>query len=328
MKNVLKPFLPLILIAISIDSNAQIRPSIQKELRLVNPSSDSNSYVGLKSAEGTSTYTLSVPGSVPAQGQILKVAAISGTTASLEWQSLSSAVSSAGWSLEGNSIAEGGTAVGQQFMGTINATPLVIATTHATAQPIKLLTGNEERMRINANGNIGIGSSLVATSTLDVGGTFHATGNSSIGGNLVVTGSLTAQGDFLSSQNAVFTSLSGVSATSMPAGFDRLVIANNTGLLKQASIDAILMNNGYAVTKARGMATPAEAVESIEISPLNGLGNTVALETNDVIHITLEGTANDMPIPSYYLVRNSTAGKFTIYFSAPFEGICNWSVIE
>lgn len=329
MKNVLKPFLPfIILIAICIDSNAQIRPSTQKEIRLVNPSSGSTTYVGLKSSEGTSTYTLSVPGLVPSQGQILKVATISGTTATLEWQSLSSAVSSAGWSLEGNSITEGGTAAGQQFMGTTNATPLVIATTHATAQPIKFLIGNEERMRINANGNIGVGSSLVASSTLDVGGTFRATGNSSIGGNLEVTGNVSALGDFYASQNAVFTSLSGGSATSLPTGFDRIVIADNTGLLTQASIDAVLMKNGYAVTKARGIATPTQAVESIEIIPLNGLGNEVALEANDVIHITLEGTANDMPIPSYYLVRNSAAGKFTIYFSAPFEGTCNWSVIE
>jgi hypothetical protein len=329
MKNLFSFLLLLcFFVSATIQSKAQVRPTIQKELRLVNPSSGSNSFVGLRSSEGTSTYTLAVPGAVPSQGQILKVGSISGTTASLEWQSLASAVSSAGWSLEGNAVTDGGTATGQQFMGTTNATPLVIATTHATAQPIKLLTGNEERMRINANGNVGIGSSLSSSHTLEVGGTFRATGNSSIGGNLEVTGALTSQGNFLASQNAVFTSLSGALTTTLPAGFDRLVIADNTGLLKQASIDAVLNGYGYSVTKARGTATPTEAVESLEVSPFNVLGNAVAIDANDVIHITLEGSGNDMPIPSYYIVRNSTAGKFTIYFSAPFAGTCNWSLIE
>lgn len=321
-------FLLICSLSLTIHSKAQIRPSVQKELRLVNPSSGSTNYVGLRSSDGTSTYTLTIPGAVPAQGQILKVGMIAGTTASLEWQSLSSAVSSAGWSLEGNAITAGGTSVGQQFIGTTNAVPLVIATTHTTAQPIKLLTGNEERMRINANGTIGIGSSLNTLNTLEVGGTFRATGNSSVGGNLEITGSLSAQGEFQAAQNAVFTSLAGAAVNTMPAGFDRLVIADNSGLIKQTSIDAVLKANGYFVTKARGTITPTEAVESIEINPLNGLGNTVTVETNDVIHITLEGTANDMPIPSYYIVRNSTAGKFTIYFSAPYAGTCNWSLIE
>lgn len=329
MKIELKLFPLLFLSVLFIDQSfAQIRPTIQKEIRLMSPSSSSNSYVGLRSMDGTTTYTLTVPGASPTQGQILKVGTISGSSATLEWQSLASAVSSAGWSLEGNAITAAGTSAGQQFIGTTSAEPLVIATTHTTAQPIKLLTGNEERLRINANGNVGIGTALVASNTLEVGGTFKTTGNSYIGGTLEVAGALTAQSSFLADGNAVFTTLSGTAAGSLPVGYDRLVIADNTGLIKQASINAVLTGNGYYVTKARGTATPTEAVESIEVSPLNGLGNSVNLESNDVIQITLEGTATDMPIPSFYLIRNNTAGKFTIYFSAPYSGTCNWSIIE
>lgn len=329
MKNELKLFLLFLLSAFVVGkTHAQVRPTIQKEIRLVSPSSGSNSYVGLRSIDGTSTYTLTVPGVAPSLGQLLKVGAISGSTATLEWQSLASAVSSAGWSLEGNSITAGGTSTGQQFIGTTSAEPLVIATTHATAQPIKLLTGNEERLRINANGNVGIGTSLNASNTLEVGGTFKVTGNSSFAGTAEVAGALFAQNNFQADGNAVFSSLAGSVTGTLPTGYDRIVIADNTGLLKQASLDAILKGNGYYVTKARGTATPTQAVESFEITPLNGLGNAVNLEPNDVIHITLESTVSDMPIPSYYLIRDNSAGKFTIYFSAPYSGICNWSIIE
>jgi hypothetical protein len=329
MKNLQKLTLSLFVLLICImQGNAQIRSTIQKEIRLIDPAVNGSSYVGLRSAEATSTYTLSIPGALPAAGQLLKVGTVSGSVANMEWQSMAAAVSSVGWSLEGNAITLAGTATGQQFIGTTNEQPLVIATTNVTAQPIKLLTGNQERMRINANGNIGIGSSLSPTNTLEVGGSFRSTGNSSIGGTLEITGAITAAAAMQVDGNVQLTTLNGTAAASIPAGYDRLVMADNNGVLKQASLDAVLRGNGYAVTKARGAITPASAVENIEVSPLNGMGNAISIETNDVIHITLEGAGADMPIPSYYIIRNTTSGKFTIYFSAPFAGTCNWSVIE
>ena len=135
---------------------AQVRPSIQKEIRLVNPAQSGTGYLALRASEGTSTYTLSLPTALPTASSVLKISAINGTAATSEWQSLSTAINTTAWSLEGNNISAAGTSAGQQYIGTSSAQPLVIATTHTTSQPIKLLTGNTERMRINADGKIGV----------------------------------------------------------------------------------------------------------------------------------------------------------------------------
>ena len=47
----------LLLAGISMESFAQ-SPTIQKEVRLVNPTTGGSGYVGLKAAAGTVTYTL------------------------------------------------------------------------------------------------------------------------------------------------------------------------------------------------------------------------------------------------------------------------------
>ena len=232
------------------------------------------------------------------------------------------------WALEGNPITVAGTSTGQQFLGTTSAQPLVIATTHTTAQPIKLLTGNTERMRINADGKIGMGSNLNAATTLDVGGTFRTSGASSFGSTVEVTGATTLSSTLGVTGDVTFTALGGAVSTTIQTGYDRLLVANNSGLIRQASLDAVLTHNGYHLTKARGFSSYTTAAESVEITPTNGQGNPVVIDTNDAISITLEGAGNDMAIPSYYISRNTTAGKFTVYFSSPFTGSINWSILE
>ena len=308
--------------------NAQVRPTIQRELRLVNPSQAGTGFLALRAAEGTSSYTLSFPSTIPAVNSILKISSVNGSATTLEWQSLNSAVTNAAWSLEGNNITAAGTGNGQQFVGTTSAQPLVIATTHTTAQPIKILTGNTERMRVNADGKIGIGSSLNATSTLDVGGTLRATGNATMGGTVDIAGATSLASTLSVSGDVSLASIAGTASLTVPSGYDRVLLANSTGLLKQSSIEAVLTYNGYHLTKARGFVTYSTAVESAEITPTNGQGTAVSLDANDAITLTLEGTAADMPIPSYYVSRNTGTGRFTIYFSSPFTGSVNWSILE
>lgn len=261
-------------------SKAQIRPTIQKEIRLVNPAESGTGHVSWRASEGTATYNITVPGTAPTAGSLLKAGSITGSNVIMEWQSLSSAVSSVGWSLEGNSVTAGGTASGQQFIGTTNTQPLVLATTHATAQPIIMMTGNSERLRLTAEGNMQV------------------------------------------------QSLSGNAAATLPAGNDRIVIADNNGLVKQASLAAIVTGNGYYLAKAKGVLALSSAADSVEISPVNGLGNSVSIDANDVIQITLESNSNELPVPSYYITRNTGTGKFIIYFSAGFVGSCNWTLTE
>ena len=307
---------------------AQIRPAIQKEIRLVNPTQSGTGYVGIRATEGTTTYSIALPAGLPAANSLLKVSGVTGTNASLEWQSIPATVAGIAWALEGNPITVAGTSTGQQFLGTTSAQPLVIATTHTTAQPIKLLTGNTERMRINADGKIGMGSNLNAATTLDVGGTFRTSGASSFGSTVEVTGATTLSSTLGVTGDVTFTALGGAVSTTIQTGYDRLLVANNSGLIRQASLDAVLTHNGYHLTKARGFSSYTTAAESVEITPTNGQGNPVVIDTNDAISITLEGAGNDMAIPSYYISRNTTAGKFTVYFSSPFTGSINWSILE
>ena len=66
----------VLLTGASIQTMAQ-SPTIQKEVRLVNPASGGG-YVGLKASPATSTYTLNMPAAAPTANQVLTVSSISG----------------------------------------------------------------------------------------------------------------------------------------------------------------------------------------------------------------------------------------------------------
>ena len=113
----------LLLTGVSVDTLAQ-SPTIQKEVRLVSPTTGQTGYVGLKAAAGTTSYTLTMPGTAPTANQFLTVSSITGGSVSLTWTS----PASVSWSLTGNA----GTNSSTQFLGTTDAQPLLFKTNGAT----------------------------------------------------------------------------------------------------------------------------------------------------------------------------------------------------
>lgn len=115
----------LLLTGLCADTLAQdIRPTIQKEVRLVSPATGETGYVGLRSTAGTVSYTLSMPATLPSANQVLSVSSITGGSVSLTWSS----PGAASWSLSGNA----GTNSATQYLGTSDAQPLVIKTNGLT----------------------------------------------------------------------------------------------------------------------------------------------------------------------------------------------------
>ncbi|WP_396159994.1 beta strand repeat-containing protein, partial [Flavobacterium sp.] len=120
------------------------------------------------------------------------------------------------------------------------------------ANTLGFSAGGTETMRVTATG-VGIG--MAPARTLDVTGTFRANGNSEIGGTLGVTGATTLSSTLgvsgattLGSTLGVtgvttLSNLGGTAATTIPVGLDRIVMANNTGVLSQVSTSALVTAN-------------------------------------------------------------------------------------
>lgn len=302
----------LLLSGISFNAMAQ-SPNIQKELRLVNPASGSG-YVGLKAAPGTTTYTLSFPAAAPTANQVLTVSNISGGSVSLTWNS----PDATGWSLSGNAGTNSST-----FLGTLDAQPLV------------LKTDNNTRMTIGATGSISMnslaGASGTASSTTNEGviiadnnGLLSKASYSSmvIAGLLASTSGVTVGGPL--TVGGLFTANNGgtISGTLNLTGSSPLQLngaAGNPGEILQSNGAGAAPTWSSAFVKGRGLVS-VSANESVSVA-------AASIDGDDAINVTLEGTGADMPIPSYYVARTPGTG-FIIYFSAPFTGSCNWSIIN
>lgn len=303
----------VLLIGVSMQSMAQ-SPTIQKELRLVNPSSGGG-HIGLKAANATSTYTLTMPGTAPVANQVLTVSAINGAAVDLVWNS----PDATGWSLTGNT----GT-TSSNFLGTTDAQPLVFKTNGAarmtmgsdgsvTVNSLSSAAGSAPAS-FNADEGIVIANSAGALTKASYASVV-ALGLSTNTGGVTVGGPLTVSGLFTASNGAVINGGLNLTGTSplLLGG-----VAGNAGEILQSNGANAAPSWSSAFVKGRGVVTVSDN-ESIAVAVSD-------VDSNDAISVTLEGAAANMAIPSYYVVRTSTG--FTIYFSAPFTGSCNWNVIN
>ena len=302
----------ILLTGISIQSMAQ-SPTVQREVRLVSPTGGSG-FVGLKASAGTTSYTLSMPATAPAANQVLTVSNITGSAVSLAWNS----PDATGWSLTGNT----GT-TSANFLGTTDAQPLVVKTSGTTRMTVAAdggvtmnslsgVTGtasatasNEGVVVADANGLL----TKASYASLVSAGLLNSTSGITVGGPLTVSGLFTANNG---ASIAGGLNLTGTNALQLNG------TAGTAGEILQSNGPGAAPTWSNAFVKGRGVAT-STANESIAV--------TTTIDADDAINVTLEGSSNDMAIPSYYVVRTGTTG-FTIYFSAPFTGSCNWNVIN
>lgn len=302
----------LMLAGISVESLAQ-SPTIQKEVRLVESTTNGTKYIGLKSNAPAASYTLILPDAAPTANKILQIGTVSGTNATATWADLPAAA----WSLSGN---QGTTDV--NFLGNIDA------------KPLRIRTSNLDRMIIGDDGAVSILQTLGVSKATALGDNLSVEGATTLTGLLTANGGATVVGatniNTTGEAATVIGNTTAATAVTINTGATgRLILG---GLVAGSSTDEILvLGTGDKVGKlsmsalntglyrAKGTQTITTAAESAEIS-------VTGLDAADVINITLEGDNSTMPIPSYYVVR--ATNKFTVYFSAAFAGTFNYAVIK
>ncbi len=253
-------------------------------LNLRNSSAQSVSLTSPSS--GVTPYTIQLPSSTGGVGQVLTIDAITGSTATLRWSEASY------WGLVGSSISAGGTAVGQQYLGTSNAQDVVLA------------SNGQERLRIlgvpgPGQGRIGIGTST-PSSFVDVAGDLRL--SSSGTASLLTFAEPLADGTNTTSFRAQAQSadITYTLPASAPAANGMVLTATPAGTMQWASPQSfmgrgtfappgvgfvhVIPTTGYdvqpgdvALVSVRG---PAGSTIAYTITAIDDVANTITVETS------------------------------------------------
>lgn len=157
---------------------AQLRPSIQKSIRLVSPTNDRS--ISISSLANPQTdYTLSLPTQIGIPGQALTIQTQQNGVNQLTWSSILSAQE--GWALSGNYTSDAWDGNAGARMGTTSNQDLVF------------VTNGQERSRLTKTGFFGLGTSN-PQSQLEVGGNADINGSLSVG-DLLIPANMVADGN-------------------------------------------------------------------------------------------------------------------------------------
>lgn len=216
----------------AVDAAAQL-PVRTRQLQLI--SNTNTTYTAVESADAlAANWTLTLPPTEGADYSLL-YSDVTGTDASLTWLAPATAgyvlasggagspptwtdLSGVYWSLTGNATTTAWNGAAGSFLGTTSAQPLSIATTNAAPQDINFYTGvsgANNRMTIEGDGDIFLRGTA-------------------------------------GTPNVTLTSVSGVANAVLPVGYDRVLIANNTGLVTQASYSAVVNTTAWTLTGNTG----------------------------------------------------------------------------
>lgn len=180
---------------------------------------------------------------------------LANATGSVDEASFTAVLGAAGWLLTGNA---GATAA--SFLGpTTSGVPLNLATANAVPGSVDFYLGTVApanlRMSLNTALGFQIGNATNAVNT-SVTGTLSSTGATALASaasanvtllNAVTPGTFTVNGTALT-PNVTMTSLGGVAKATIPVGYDRVVLANSTGSLDEASLSAIVSAAGWSLS--------------------------------------------------------------------------------
>lgn len=286
--------------SLGIDLNGNVNGTFPSTCALLDLSSTTK---GFLTPRMTTLQELAICGGTPPEGLIV----YNTTTHTLDIYASGSWGAISGWTLNGNSIGAGGTGIGQNYIGTNNAQDFVMATSGA------------ERARINAGGQMGVGTApnalwaltvgVVGTnSTLNTGnekvnGTFTSAGNSTVG---TTAGTVNSFGNGGTATNTI-----GTNATSNSFGvgsalnnFGTGATANNMGTAGTST------NTILGTTNINASGNSATAIGSTgNTSGVSIASNNAAAVTLDVAAITNNLVLNNInsdALPTQWLTLNGS----------------------
>jgi hypothetical protein len=325
----------LLLTGVSVDTLAQ-SPTIQKEVRLVSPTTGQTGYVGLKAAAGTTSYTLTMPGTAPTADQVLTVSSITGGSVSLTWTS----PASASWSLAGNA----GTNSLTQFLGTTDAQPLLFKTNGTTRLTLGASGGatfsdlagtagtatttnsNEGVVIANDNGLI----SKASYASVVAAGLSSNTSGLTIGGPLTVQGLITGNnGATLSGTTSITGNTSinttGTGTTSIGNASSTIATAGTLSHTGDLTVSGTSNLTGATTLGSTLQVTGATTLSStLDVTGATTLNNTLTVAgATTLSSTTINGplTANNGATISGTLTVNGPLAAGT---SSPSTGSAGW----